>query len=284
MRSNSQSGQSLLVIVLLIAIVFTIIASASYRLTTETQSAKVQEDTVRTLAAADSGIEKGLQQLDSLTVGTPYSFNSAQIGIGLSGIDAAASTITVNTEQDQYFISPNVEKDGQYTFYLYDYPGGSTTYNNQMWLSFGPQVAVSSGCGSGRTIPALEITMIKTDSSISRTVIEPCSTTPSLQYSSGQKNFSATNHTITTANGISQNFGYRANFSAAELNNVKLFIVRSLFTNTVLGFDTNAPAVKFSNQGRTITAEAVSTTGISKVVTLFRSYPQLPADLFVTTF
>ncbi|HRN69719.1 MAG TPA: hypothetical protein PLS49_00915, partial [Candidatus Woesebacteria bacterium] len=82
MQANLRSGQSLLIIVLLIAIVFTVIASASYRLTTETQSAKAQEETIRTLAAADSGIEKGLQQLNSLTVGTAYAFSSSQIGIG----------------------------------------------------------------------------------------------------------------------------------------------------------------------------------------------------------
>ena len=59
-KSSVESGQSLLVIVLLISVVFVLIATASYRLTTETQSTKAQEESIRVLAAADSGIEKGV--------------------------------------------------------------------------------------------------------------------------------------------------------------------------------------------------------------------------------
>lgn len=282
---NYKAGQSLLVIVLLIAIVFTLIASASYRLTTETQSAKIQEETVRTLAAADSGIEKGLQQLDSLTVGSKYSFSSPQIGIGLSGINSAASSVTVETAAGRYFISPLVEKDSQYTFYLYQYPNGATTYNNELTLSFGPQETVVNGCGPNRSIPALEVTRIYNNNTVSRNIIEPCTTNPSLQYNT-RTNISAqnSNHQV-TVNGVSQNFGYRVTyFDATQMNNVRLLIVRSLFASTYLGFDTEAGNRSFHIQGKTIISEAVSTTGISKIVTLFRSNPQLPADFFVTTF
>ncbi len=59
-RQNLQSGQVLLVLVLLIALVITVLSSISYRLTTEIQSTKSQEENVRVLAAADSGIEKGI--------------------------------------------------------------------------------------------------------------------------------------------------------------------------------------------------------------------------------
>lgn len=279
MQVNYKAGQSLLVIVLLIAVVFTLIASASYRLTTETQSAKIQEETVRTLAAADSGIEKGLQQLDSLTIGVDYTFSTSAINISLPGIDAANSTVTVNTAAGQFFASPLVEKDSQYTFYLYDYPSGATYYSNILQLSFGPQVAVASGCGAGRSIPALEVTRIFSNNTVARNIIEPCTTNPSIQSTGGTKAAVFGAHTI---NGL--NFGYRADFTAAEMTNVRLLIVRAQFTSTFLGFNTGAPARTFPIQGRTITSEAVSTTGISKIVTLFRSNPQIPSDFFVTSF
>lgn len=282
MQVNYKAGQSLLVIVLLIAIVFTLIASASYRLTTETQSAKIQEETVRTLAAADSGIEKGLQQMDAMALDDPQTF--ASLGIGLSGINVTASTVTIETASGQFFISPDVPKDGQYTFYLYDYPNGTTYFNSAFQLSFGPQVTVAAGCGAGRTIPALEVTRIRSDNVVLRDIIEPCTTNPSIQYNAGtNRSFTNTNHNI-VANGVTQSYGYRASFTAAEMNNIRLLMVRSLFSNTYLGFSTATGTLSFPIQGRTITSEAVSNTGISKIVTLFRSNPQLPADFFVTTF
>ena len=37
-------------------------------------------------------------------------------------------------------------------------------------------------------------------------------------------------------------------------------------------------------QGRTITSEAKSPTGVTKKVQLFQSFPQIPAEFFVTSF
>jgi len=275
MQVNYKAGQSLLVIVLLIAVVFTIIASASYRLTTETQSAKIQEETIRTLAAADSGIEEGLQQLSSLTVGSPYTFTS--LGIGLSGINAAESTVTVSSNSGQYFVSPLVRKDDQYTFYLSAYPFGATYYAGaNLYLYFG---SASAGCGAGRTVPALELTTITSANVVNRTVLEPCAATPRIE---GNTTSVAALATPATLPGYTESFRYQHLFTPPA--NTRLLIIRSLYADTYLGFNTNNAGVSFPIQGRTITSEAVSTTGVSKIVTLFRSNPQLPADFFVTSF
>ncbi len=275
MQVNYKSGQSLLVIVLLIAVVFTIIASASYRLTTETQSAKIQEETIRVLAAADSGIEKGLQQLDSMTIDAPQTFTS--LGIGLSGIDSSESTVTVTSTGGQYFVSPLVRKDDQYTFYLSSYPFGSTYYTGaNMYIYFG---GGSSGCGAGRTVPAMELTTITSANAVNRTVVEPCAITPRVE---GTTQSIAALPTPVTLPGYTESFRYQYLFTPPA--NTRVLILRSLYADTYLGFNTNSGSVNFPIQGRTITSEAVSTSGVSKIVTLFRSNPQLPADFFVTTF
>ena len=57
MRDN-QKGQALIIIVLMIALMLTVITAVSYQSTVEIQSSKQQEESVRALAAADSGIER----------------------------------------------------------------------------------------------------------------------------------------------------------------------------------------------------------------------------------
>jgi hypothetical protein len=40
----------------------------------------------------------------------------------------------------------------------------------------------------------------------------------------------------------------------------------------------------FPIQGKTVSSTATTTTGVSKKVTLFQSYPQIPAEFFTTSF
>ncbi len=274
MQFKSRAGQSLLIIVLLIAVVFTIIASASYRLTTETQSARIQEDTVRTLAAADSGIEKGLQLLSDNEQGT-FAFNNVDVGLTLSGIDAAASTLTIATASTNAFTSPVVQKDEQFTFYLYDYPNGTNYFSNSLNVFFGSQGGLN--CNT-RNTPSLEVTLIYgASASIQRWVAEPCpATAPFIESSSGTA-------TITSGGTVDgQAYTRKITLNFSSYSQARLLVIRPLFADTRLGFQPVTGSI--SSQGRTITAEAVSTTGISKIVTLFRSNPQIPADFFVTTF
>lgn len=283
MRINSRSGQSLLVIVLLIAVVFTLIASASYRLTTETQSARIQEDTVKTLAAADSGIEKGIQMLNDKLDGKYY-FKDVPGGLSLTGIDLSKSYVDISSDTTNVFVSPNVNKDDQYTFYLYEYPNGTSYYNGNLTIYFGDGSAGVSCNTPGRLTPALEISVINAANNIYRWVVEPCGSSPRIQSDSGTIGASTSGAPFSP--GGQGNFSHSVIFdkiTTLPINNPKLLIIRPLFASTELGFQRSGGGTFFT-QGQNITAEAVSTTGISKVVTLFRSYPQIPADFFVTTF
>jgi len=277
MKGNWQSGQSLLVIVLLISVVFTLIASASYRLTTETQSAKVQEETVRTLAAADSGVEKGLQMLRSNSAGT-YPFTHASVNLSLDGIDSSKSSIVIDATATDTFFNTQINLNEQYTFYLYQYPTGTTYYTNNMDIYFGSS---SGACGAGRSHPALEFTLIYGTNQINRWLSEPCGSNPRIQ---GAANLLTANAGSPTFNRGGSLYRYRVDFDGILSTHAqpKLLIVRVLYAQTNVRFESSSG--NFPVQGQNITSTAVSNTGVSKIVSLFRSYPQIPADFFVTQF
>ncbi len=284
-RQNLQSGQVLLVLVLLIALVITVLSSISYRLTTEIQSTKSQEENVRVLAAADSGIEKGINMIN--TAGSPaigqFSFSDATVGItNLPGIDSQRSRIIITDSAANNFVSPEVPQDDQYTFYVASYPSLTSSYTGNLILYFG-----SDGAGScnSRSTPALEVSIIYGANSdqIDKRLYERCT---SGQQVAGAYNSSkiSPNATSSTVGGI--NFSYNTSNNPLNIGaypNAKMVIVRTLFAKTRVGFATGTAAI-LPSQGKLIRSEAVSRSGTSKVVTLTQSFPQIPADFFVTTF
>ncbi len=283
---NRQSGQVLLVLVLLIALMITVLSSVSYRLTTETQSTKSQEENVQVLAAADSGIEKGISMLNDATtssIGT-YQYNDPDIGLtDLPGIDAARSRVILTDTTASQFVSTEVSKDDQYTFYVSDYPNFTTSYNGNLVLYFGSDGAGT--CANPRTTPALEVSIIYGPDSdrIERLLYEVCTSGYKIN-GPYNNNKILPNTAATTLRGV----GFSYNTTNRPLNmslypNAKMVIVRSMFAKSRIGFATGG-VVQLPSQGKLIRAEAISKSGVSKVVTLSQSFPQIPADFFVTTF
>ena len=292
--NNAKRGQSLLVIVLLISVVFTLVATASYRFTAETQTSKLQEESVRTLAAADSGIERGLQIAANQT--SPAEVRNYQqafsgSNVTLAGINQIASTITITKDSIKEFTTPTINKDEQYLFYLFDYPTGTSYFRNDFKIYY-----ASSGesCNATRP-PALELTLIygagNGTGKVLRQIVDPCRDfTISPKVATSDTDTVRTGATCSPAacSVAGQSFNQWLLFQPSNLmdsaDNPKTLIVRVLFAPTNLGFQTSVAADRFNAQGQRIEAKAVSNAGVSKVVRLFRSNPQLPADFFVTTF
>jgi|SRR3989344_6839204 len=292
---NGKRGQSLLVIVLLISVVFTLVATASYRFTTETQTSKLQEESVRTLAAADSGIERGLQ-IASTVASTNQTYETAFGATAvLAGINRTASTINISKTPATSFVTSTIEKDEQYLFYLYDYPNGINYFNNNFNFYYASTPGESCA-NAGTRPPALELTLIygpgNSTEKVVRLVVDPCR-----DFNMGQLEIAASDTNtvrvgeacspVCSVGGVS--FNRRADMTSLrppyiDTQNPKILIVRVLFAPTIIGFQTKNPFEQFYAQGQKIQVKAVSNTGVSKVVSLFKSNPQIPADLFVTTF
>ncbi len=273
MYYKNNSGQALIIIVLMIALVLTVIAASSYQLTVQTEGSKLQEESVRALAAADAGIEAGLQIAN--TNAPPQSYTFASRGLNLPGIDATKSNIFVSETSSVEFVSSLVLKDDQFTFYTQTPPAYPPGFAGNLDIYFTSEGAGS--CTGPRTQPALELTFIYgAVNNVERRVVEPCGSGAVISGSS------FTGATAVTEVIQGSTFNFRTDtINTALFPQLKMIIVRSLFANTRIGFRSATP---FPNQGKNIEARAFSISGPSKIVTIFQSLPQIPADFFVTSF
>ena len=253
---ENKRGQILLITVMLLATAMTIVLSISFKSVTETQVTKLEEESQKALAAAESAIEAALKENTNVVFGSSASLSSITGFSGGATIDTATST---------KFTSPSIIKDGSYTFYLGDY--NSTTKeidnsdpNNDIILCF--QSATPDP-------PAIEVTLVKS-SGVKKYVVDP-------------------DGRITYAeNGLPpptcpSGYSFSTDILGTDIEaDGKFLLVRVLYAPTKLLFSADDDLPR---QGRTITSEAKSSTstGVSKKVVLFQSYPQIPSEFFVTS-
>ena len=270
--NKGQRGQALIVLVLMISIILAVVSATSYRLTTETQTTKAQEDSVRALAAADAGIEVGLQRANNLPAQT---FTYASLGLSLAGIDSSKSRVLI-TDTSSNFVSPVIAKDGQFTFYVKDYnDAAAPNYASNITIYFRSESGNS--CGAPRTQPAYELTYIygPTGNLVRRMLVEPCTGPQAISGNS----FTGTGAGA-TVNGVAFQQSYVINPATSGMADMRIIIIRPVFGSARFGFT----GTNLEPQGKLIRSEAFTTSGPSKIVTIFQSLPQIPAEFFVTTF
>jgi len=254
-NKHNESGQVLLITIMLLATALTVVLSVSFRSTTETQVTKLEEESQKTLAAAEAGIEAALKQTETVPIG-------AGLSSDLGSFSGSATCTTTNDKS--YFISPLLQKDEQYTFYLANYPGlTSGFWSGNLNLYF----------KSESDTPAVELTFITT-TGVSHYLLDPSTL---ILADAGTKTGVDSGSFSLGGTG----FGYKTS-SSFSVSNTKLIIARVLSTATKIGIDGGVDALK--SQGKTCDSQASSNTGVTKKVVLFQSYPQIPAEFFVTSF
>lgn len=251
---SKQGGQVLLITLILLAVVLTVVLSLSFKSTTETQITKLEEESQRALAAAEAGLEKSIRQA------TGGSF--ASLGLDMGGINLSESSVTFASTQTNTFTTPYLQKDEQYTFYLGNYDPVGNTFA----ASLAQDITICFNTASPN--PALEITLLK-GSAIKRYVVDPDGRIAASAASAG-------------ACPTNSSYTYSYVISSADIgNNATVLLARILYSGGKLFFSRSS---NFNLQGKTIVSEAKATTGVTKVVQLFQSYPQIPTDFFVTSF
>lgn len=252
---SRQSGQVLLVTVMLLATALVVALSVSFTSTTETQITKLEEESQKALAAAEAAIGAALEQGSSVTFGSG----------NLSDFSGYVGGAQIEEPYNRtVFVTPLLQPDEQYTFYLSDYSGLNNYWNGSLTIYFKSQ----TGC------PALELTFIDSNNNISKNLIDPCN-----KISKPSPDIAATS-TGAPYNVDEISFDYKT-ASGIAVSNKKLVFVRVLSASTKIGFQGSA-ALK--PQGKFVTSTAQLQTGVTKKVTLFQSYPQIPAEFFVTSF
>ncbi|MCM8787883.1 MAG: hypothetical protein NC935_07545 [Candidatus Omnitrophica bacterium] len=263
-KYNKQKGQVLLITVMLLATILTVVLSLSFKSTGETQITKLEEESQKALAAAEAGIEAALKQ------GAIANISS------LPGLESFTGSVNIETTKNNAFISPLLQKDEQYTFYL-SQPGSNapeqTDFTNLISQYNNNALTV---CSTSNSI-ALELTLIKAGSSPStkRFSINPPTTTII-------QNAEDANQLGACPSG--ENFSYKHQLSAEDIGSNNLILIVRIINGTgKVGF-TAPSGINLPLQGKSIISEAKSKTGVNKKVSLFQSYPQIPSDFFVTSF
>ena len=254
---NKQQGQILLISIMLVATLLTVVLAVTFKSTTETQLTKLEEESQKALSAAEAGVEAALEQ----DINTSLSFADLP-NISGSGFTGEA---TVGTIADSKFVSPLLQKDQQYTFYLSDYPDYANPLTGDISIYF-----MSEG-----NCPTLELTFLTQTNAITRRIADPCT-----QIENSDDLFSSPGKVPLGGHS----FNYQTDPIA--VNGQAVLIVRTLFASTRVGFqrtdgdgNQNLPV-----QGKYVTSEAKAASGVSKKVQLFQSFPQIPAEFFVTSF
>lgn len=259
-KHERQKGQALLTGILLATVMLTVGLSILELTRTETQTAQLEQDQKRAFAAAEGGLEAAI----GLTPGAQVNISDLNLGTGLSGqatVDASTSTT---------FTTPSIPKDGSYTFYLTGYDSQT---NQVIKSSFGDDISIDRTepagiyCGTPNQF-AVELTFLNMgDGVVTRRLIDECDL---IDDSIDEVAFGATISTV----GFS---------SDPHVLLLRIISPSSAFTGAKLTLinesDNNWPL-----QGKTVTSTARTSTGVTKKVQLFQSYPQLPAEFFVTSF
>ncbi len=261
--SKNQKGQVLLLTMMLVATVLTVFLSMSFKSTTETQVTKLEEESQKALAAAEAGIEAALKE------------GNVTIGQGtLSSLSGFSGSAICSEEYDKtYFISPLIQKDEQYTFYLAKYDTSthsfSDYYSNDITLYYGSQTSCND--------IGLEITLLYYDDATSKNKVIRWIADSSNMFGPDTSDISGS--TGDDLGGVH----FDCSTSAIDISSVtkpKLLIVRSFGAATQVGFS-GSSALK--PQGKICDANATSST-VTKKLYLLQSYPQIPAEFFVTSF
>lgn len=261
MRRSRESGQILLITLLIMATIVTVVFTISFTSRTNTQSTKLEEENQKALAAAEASIQVALKKKASTTLGSG----------DLSGITNFTGGATVSSSgAATTFASPSIEKDGEYTFYLGAYTAGTPP-------TFGASATedIRICFGTSGNQPALDIAVIKTNApKIRRYAVDP--------------QIRIANVTTGTAgcsgNPTGTTFSYSYVLPGAEIGtDARMLIVKTLYASTQLLFVRASGTTPFPSQGSLIQSSATSSTsGVTKKIQLFQSHPQIPVEFFST--
>lgn len=270
-NKKNRKGQVLLIAVMLLATVITVVMTIAFNSTTESQVARLEVDSQKALAAAQAGIDAVIKQ----------SVNSTPVDIGTLGqfsdqkISGNAKVMGVTKS---YFITPLLQKDEQYTFYLSDYlpetPGFQNPWSGSLTLY---SVSETGQC------PSLEVTVVKNTYELERYAYNTCSSPGTISNAT-----TLTTELSTPVVLDSVSFKYKISTPIVISNGLVAF-VKVIGGNTAggrtkLGFESVDSNTPFPLQGKTVESEARTESGVVKKVQLFQSYPQIPSDFFMTSF
>jgi len=154
-----KKSQVLLIVIMVMATILTVVLAVTFKSVNESRITKLEEESQKTLAAAEAAIETALKTNSAVTIGEGQ----------LSSFTNMTGTATVEDLITNVFTSGAIAKDSSYTFYLTEYdPAGKTFITGRTSINEPVTVCFDSASPN----PAIEITLVKTES-VRKYVIDP---------------------------------------------------------------------------------------------------------------
>lgn len=271
-RLKNQSGQAMLLIVLIVTLALSIIGAVVFDSLTQSQITKLQEDSARALAVADGLAEQALRLGDNVSISTG---EDALINQGTAVIDKTASNS---------FTTPVLSKDDIYIVYLSELgdkvddiianirrlitgASGPSSVSRNISIS----VANSEDFG-GQSCPfglVLELGFIKLGSSIDRT------------YNIIKCEIGSDYYENLASDDMIKSMGDPFVTPQAHLLVIRVLYKpsgSSSFPGIILKIDSASP---LPLQGITVNSSVRTTSGVTQSLTVFQSYPQIATSFLI---
>lgn len=293
-----QSGQVLLLITLFITSLLTVVMSLSFRAARDTQVTLARTEVNDLGFAAETAAEQAI----ALHAEDPESYSSGTIAyadlfspeikesVEFGSVNFDSSSVQIRKEfiSDE-FISPGLKKDQQYVLYLSEYKpfqDGSLEFENAYDDTLKMAIRTmddDNGRKCGKV--AVEVTIVhgfEGAYKIARFVLDKdqlvSATGDTRNFTPSRISVDNTYECVVTLEG--------GDFETIEEK--RLLIARVFYEdediNEVHLIFRPLNSSLFPPQGVSFISEAVSDLALKKRVKVFQSYPQVPADLFVTRF
>lgn len=283
-KFRQQSGQALLIVVLIMVVALTVTLSLVSRSIVNLKTSVEQSSSQKALSAAEAGVEQSIK--NNVDIGT----FSAPITLGGSqGSQYSAAISSVSNQNGGFLVNGGnlVAKDeGAYVWLANNltfnpsWPSDDPSKNADLYIYWG------DGSGDDKNA-ALEIVLIygaqRSGSQSVRFAFDPYTNR------AGSNNFTTLPSAVFCACSYTvggRNFAYRAKINISQ---GLLLRVNPLYYNAYVGVDRvikNDPAIPpLPDQGQIITSSGCSPTcssnnSVQRKITVYQGYPQLPAELF----
>ncbi|MEK7571382.1 MAG: hypothetical protein AAB553_03835 [Patescibacteria group bacterium] len=262
MNPQLQSGQVLLIVILVMVVALTVGLSVAARSITNVRIANEEESSERAFAAAEAGLERALVS------------NAATTG---SLSNSALFETTLSTLSGQEFLlqggTPIPQDDGV-DLWLSTYPSYSNPWSGNITIYWGVSGDVCNASATTNTMPALMVSLITGTSAFPRITyyaFEPCNAR------------AGNNFEVIPTNGgtiTGKTFLYRRTIAVSSgivARIVPLYAPAVIGVRGCDGANNNCNALP--TQGTLIQSVGTSDTTKRKIVS-FRGYPKVPSELF----
>lgn len=262
-NNQFRRGQALLLLLMMMAVIVTITGTAAYRATTQTKAAKESEEGKKAYQGAVGYLEQALQ---GITV-TPLP--------GLNGTIIPVRSVAQNPNgSSSPGFTTRIAKDGVYTVYLYDYDSDTNSFTEP--APGGSLSPLYYTIGSGEC-PVFELIFVSDTNVVTRQNTDQGDkiACPTYKIAGNLPTYAPTAAAL-ALDGL--NFTHKITLTAIPAKS-KLLFIRPYFTNATIGI-TSTPAP----QGRRIYSTARTQEGAQKTLSVYQPNPQIPPELFLTSF